>query len=474
MNRPPASSEPPPAGGQLFDLLIRGGLLVGERTVLRADLGVRQGRIAAILAPDEPARAEQQLDARGLHVLPGLVDAHVHFNEPGRAHWEGFASGSRAAAAGGVTTVLDMPLNSTPPVLDPAALEAKRRAVADQSIVDYGFWGGLVDDNTAQLPALHEAGVVGCKAFLCDSGLAEYPRASESVLLAGLRALAPLGGLVGVHAEQHDLALQFGQRLRQAGRRDPRAWAESRPPLVETLAAETALRLAETAGARLHLVHVSAPDTVRLVAAARRRGVRASLETCPHYLALDEDDLARLGPLAKCAPPLRPRALVEDLWRCLLAGQIDCVASDHSPAGPEEKHLQADDIWPSWGGISGVQTTLPVLLTEGVHRRGLPLPTLVRLVAANPARRFGLAPRKGSLRPGADADLALVALEDEWQLEAANLLTRHPLSPFLGRRFKGRVRQTLVRGRTVYLNGQIVAPAGWGRPLRPAPAATAG
>lgn len=448
------------------ELVIRRGTLIAEDGLYPADLAITDGRIAAILEPSAPVSAEQELDASGLHILPGLVDVHVHFNEPGRTDWEGFETGSRAAAAGGVTTVLDMPLNCIPPTLDVAALETKRAAVAGKSVVDYGFWGGLIDDNSAELPALHAAGVVACKAFMCDSGIAEYPRADEGVLSEGLRRLAPRGGILGLHAELHDATDHLGRALRSLGRRDPRAWAESRPAATETGAAEVALRLAGEYGGRVHFVHVSAPETARAVAAARQRGVAATLETCPHYLALDEDDLARLGPVAKCAPPVRPRALVEELWACLSAGMIDCIASDHSPSSPEEKRLDAGDIWQAWGGIAGVQTTLPILLTEGYRRRGLSLWTLTRLVAGNPARIFGLAPRKGAIRVGADADLALVDLDAEWELRADDLFTRHRLSPFLGRRFRGRVRRTLVRGTVVYRDGEIVAPGGHGREVR--------
>src|SRR5262249_38178771 len=216
-------------------------------------------------------------------------------------------------------------------------------------------------------------------------------------------------------------------------------------------------------GAQVHFVHVSTPAAAERIAAARAAGVAASLETCPHYLALDEDDLARLGPIAKCAPPLRPRAMVDALWQHVLAGDVDCIASDHSPCPPEDKERGKDDIWRAWGGIAGVQTMLPVLLTEGVQRRGLPLPHLVRLVAANPARRFGLYPRKGALRVGSDADLTVLDLEREWTLQADDLRTRWPINPFIGRQFHGAV--AAVRGTIVYQDGQVTAPPGHGQLL---------
>ena len=445
------------------DLVVRGGLLVRPNGLLRADLAVSDGRIVGLLEPDLRCAAEEEVDASGLHVLPGLVDSHVHFNEPGRTEWEGFESGSQAAAAGGVTTVLDMPLNSRPPVLDAAALAVKRAAVAGRSVVDYGFWGGVVPGNTAALPALLEAGALACKAFMCHSGLDEFPRADEGTLIEALRALGPLDGILGLHAEAHEATSALGERLRAVGRRDPLAWAESRPAYTEAMAAASALRVAEAVGGRLHFVHVSAAETVRLVAAARASGVRATLETCPHYLALSDEDLARLGPVAKCAPPLRSRGEIEALWACLRAGLIDCVVSDHSPCSVEEKRLDSGDIWQAWGGIGGVQTSLPVMLTEGVHRRGLAVTELARLMADKPARIFGLQRRKGGLRPGLDADLALLDLDAEWELQPEMLLSRSRLSPFVGRRFKGRVARTLVRGRTVFVDGEIVAELGYGR-----------
>ena len=442
-------------------LLVRGGLLVSEQAVESGDLLLRDGRIAAIVPPGQAVAADSTLDAHGLHVLPGLVDCHVHFIEPGRTDWEGYLTGTAAAAAGGVTTVLDMPLNSHPPTLDARALALKRAAAAEHALVDYGHWGGLIPGSLDHLAELQAAGVVGVKAFLCDSGLAEYPALDSFALLDAVQRTAELGLLLGLHAEDAETTRHLGEQARAAGRRAPLDWARARPPETEIAAVRAALEAAGEAGAPLHFVHLSTGQAVRLAADARAAGQDVTTETCPHYLTLDESDLARLGPIAKCAPPLRPREVVDELWQALLDGTVDIIASDHSPCPPSMK--TPDDIWQAWGGIAGVQTSLPVLLTEGVHRRGLPLSRLVALMATNPARRFGLYPRKGTLSVGSDADLALVDLDRSWTLHASELRTRWPISPFVDRTFRGMVVATLVRGRLVFEAGQIRVEPGYGK-----------
>ena len=450
------------------EILVQGGALVTEHEVFAADLAIVGGRVAGILEPGAPGvQAETRVDARGKLVLPGLVDGHVHFNEPGRTHWEGYATGSAAAAAGGITTFLDMPLNNDPPTLDGASLALKAEAVAGNSIVDYGLWGGVVPGNLDRLGELRDGGVVAAKAFMCHSGLDGYPGVDDASLYDALRRCAELGLIVGLHAESDALTTALGRAAQAAGQRDSRAWARSRPPFTEVEPVRRALLLARETGASVHFVHVSTPEAVREVAEARARGVSATLETCPHYLALDEDDLARLGPYGKCAPPLRPRALVEELWGEVLAGRVDLIASDHSPCPPEEKERGRDDIWHAWGGLHGVQTLLPVLLDEGVHRRGMPLPLLVRLTSAAPARRYGLYPKKGALLVGSDADFVIVNPDAEWTLDAGMLKTRWPVSPFVGRRFRGRVESSFLRGTAVCRAGNLVVEPGFGERLRP-------
>jgi allantoinase len=442
-------------------LLVTGGYLVDELSVRRADVLVQDGRVLAILPPDHERTADQVLDARGLHVLPGLVDAHVHFNEPGRTDWEGFLTGTTAAAAGGVATVCDMPLNCYPPSLDARALALKRGAIAHHAMIDYALWGGLVAESVRHVPELQREGVVGVKAFLCDSGLPEYPHLDEFGLLEAMQTCADLGLLLALHAEDASETHRLGELARAEGRRTAVDWAHSRPPGTEIAAVQRALELGRATGARLHFVHISTGGAARLVQAARAEGADVSVETCPHYLVLDEADLERLGTLAKCAPPLRSRRDVEELWQALLDGAIDWIASDHSPCPPRMK--LTDDVWSAWGGLGGVQTLLPVVLTEGVHKRHLSLSRLVSLTAGHPARRLGLYPRKGALEPGSDADLTLVDLECTWTLEAAALRTRWPISPFLGNTFRGRVAATLVRGTVVWQEGAARVEPGFGQ-----------
>jgi allantoinase len=448
----------------VISLLVSGGQLVDELSIRRADVLIEDGRVAAILPPDHARSADEVLDASGLHVLPGLVDAHVHFDEPGRTEWEGFICGTTAAAASGITVVCDMPLNSHPPTLDRRALALKRAAVADHALVDYALWGGLVPDSLHHVAELQNDGVIGVKGFLCDSGLADFPPLDEFSLVDAIQQCADLGVLLALHAEDASETQRLGRAARASGRNAPVDWAASRPPSTELEAVRTALDSAKATGARLHFVHVSTAGAARLVAEARADGQDVSVETCPHYLLLDESDLERLGAFGKCAPPLRSREVVEELWQVVLDGAIDWIASDHSPCPPNMK--QTDDIWSAWGGLGGVQTLLPALLTEGVHARGLSLPRLVSLTSGVAARRLGLYPKKGVVEPGSDADLALVDLNHEWTLQADDLRTRWPINPFLGRAFRGKVRTTLVRGTVVWQDGVLRVEPGFGKPAR--------
>ncbi|MGZ4195097.1 MAG: allantoinase AllB [Solirubrobacteraceae bacterium] len=437
-----------------FDILIRGATVVGAGAQRRLDIGVADGLIAG-LGPELAGPATEEIDAAGLHLLPGVIDGHVHFNEPGRAEWEGFATGTRALAAGGATAAIDMPLNAHPPTVTVAAFDEKRRCLERSALVDIALWGGLVPGGVEAMDELAAAGVVGFKAFMCSSGIDDFQGVDDLTLYEGMCRAASLGLPIAVHAESEEITAGLAQRARAAGRRAMRDFLASRPVVAELQAIARAVSLAEESGCSLHVVHVSTGRGVAMVAAARARGVDVSCETCPHYLMLTEEDAETLGNVAKCAPPLRPREESEALWRALADGTLAMVASDHSPSPWALK--RGDDAFAAWGGISGCQTLLALLLSEGHRTRGLDLNLIARVTSGFVARRFRL-PGKARLEQSADADLVLVRLNSSHELSAGDLQYRHRHSPFLGRAMTASIARTLVRGRTVFAGGRIVGP----------------
>jgi allantoinase len=435
----------------MADLAVRGGTVVTPDAVFPADIAIEDGKITAV-SPEVPGAASE-IDAAGLFVFPGLIDAHLHFNEPGRTEWEGGATGSRALAAGGGTLFFDMPLNSTPCTVKAREFDRKRAALEASSITDFALWGGLVPGNLGEMAELAASGVVGFKAFLCDSGLPEFPRADDRTLADGLREAARLRLTVAVHAESHELVQGLSRRMAEQGRQGIRDFLDSRPVQAEVEAIQRAALLAGEAGAKLHIVHVSSGRGVAAAAEARARGVDVSIETCPHYLFFTEEDVERLGAVAKCAPPLRPGSEQASLWEKVFDGTVDLIASDHSPAPPE---MKSGAFWQAWGGIAGVQSTFAVLLDQGYHRRSLPLERIAALLAAEPAHRFRIANR-GQIAPGSAADLTLVDLDAAFTLKAEDLLHRHRLTPYVGACFRGAVRRTIRRGETIFSRGAITA-----------------
>ena len=445
-----------------YDLIVRGARLGWLSDAPVGDVAVADGVFAEV-GSEVSGDAVEVVDGSRLHLLPGGVDPHVHLNEPGRTEWEGIATGTAALAVGGVTCAIDMPLNSSPPVLDGASFDLKAAAVSGSARVDLALWGGLVPGDVDRLDELAARGVMGFKAFMSYGGLDDFPPVDDLTLYEGMTRAASLGLPVAVHAESDTITAGLAARARAAGRTGVRDYLASRPIVAETEAISRALHLASETGCALHVVHVSTGRGVALVAEARARGVDATCETCPHYLVLDEEDAERLGATAKCAPPLRPRGECDALWAALAAGDVAMVSSDHSPSPPSLKG--GEDFFAVWGGIAGAQSSLELLLSEGVHAGRIQLPALASLFAATAASRFAL-PGKGVVEPGADADLELVDLEHARVLQASELRSRHPISPYVGRDFRGRVVRTILRGRTVALNGEVVGePAG--RLLRP-------
>ena len=447
----------------LYDLVIRRGTLVTPSGLSQGDMAVADQRIVA-LGPELAGTSKEEIDATGLHLFPGVIDAHVHFNQPGRTHWEGFATGSRALAAGGSTSFFDMPLNAAPPTIDAKSFDLKLQAAQASSLVDFAFWGGIVPGNLSHLDELAERGVIGFKAFMSNSGIDDFPAADDLTLYEGMVRAARLGKIVAVHAENDQITHFLAQRAKRQGKEAVRDYLSSRPVIAELEAIGRAILLAQETGCALHIVHVSCGRGVKLVAEARERGVNVSCETCPHYLVLTEEDMVELGALAKCAPPLRAQAEQDALWQQLVAGNISFIASDHSPAPPEMK--VAPSFFDLWGGISGCQSLLQLLLTAGYQQRQLTLPILAALTAEHVARRFDLFPQKGVLSVGSEADCTLVDLQESFQLQSSDLFYRHRQSPYVGKTLRGRIIRTIVRGTTVFLKGQFVATP-HGRLLQP-------
>jgi allantoinase len=431
------------------DIVVRGGTLVRPEGRLKADVLIVDGRIADIAA--ELPSTPEEIDARGLHILPGVIDVHVHFNEPGRTEWEGAHTGSCALAAGGGTLFFDMPLNSSPCTVNAREVERKRVALEAASVADFGLWGGLVPESVGQMEPMAERGVVGFKAFMCDSGLPEFPYVDDQTMRNGMREAARLKLPVAVHAESQEMIRALAARFTGPSARD---FLASRPVAAEVDAIERALDLAGETGASLHLVHVSSGSGVASAAEAKARGVDVSIETCPHYVFFTENDLERLGVVAKCAPPLRDATERAALWRELLAGRVDIVGSDHSPSDPALK--REGDFRTSWGGIAGVQSTLAVLMERGIDGRRLRFEDISTLVVANPAKRFCVE-AKGRLDVGCDADLALIDTSKRLTVGSKQLHQRHKISPYLTHTFTGAVVRTIRRGETIFENGKIVA-----------------
>jgi allantoinase len=429
------------------DLIIRNGHVPGVGTT---DVAIEDGLVSD-LAASLSGSAGEEIDATGLLVLPGVFDAHVHFNEPGRTHWEGFATGSRALAAGGGTSFADMPLNASPPTIDRESFEQKRAAGEASSVLDFALWGGLVPGNIDQLEEMAECGVIGFKAFMIDSGIADFPGVDPGMLREGMKAAASLGLPVAVHAEDEKLIAEKSRAARESGNTGVRDYLDSRPPESEVEAVRIALELAGETRCRLQIVHVSCPEAVELIAAARAGGVDVTCEVCPHHLLLNEDAMFMHGALAKCAPPLRDEARREALWDKLLAQRIHNIGSDHSPAPPDMK--QGEDMFSVWGGIMGCQHGFLLLLDAVMERCQENLPAVWERLSSGPANRFGLGGRKGRIAPGYDADIVLIDRAGSRLIESGELLYKHSTSPYVGRTIRSRVVRSLLRGRDAGLSG---------------------
>jgi allantoinase len=435
------------------DLVVRGSRVVTPEGVHPAAIHIRDGIITGVTRTDEIPAGAPLFDAANSVVMPGLVDSHVHINEPGRTEWEGFETATRAAAAGGVTTLVDMPLNSIPATTTVAAFEQKIAAARGKCFVDVGFWGGAVPGNLADLRPLHEAGVLRFKSFLVDSGVPEFAAIGEADLRAALAELATLGSVLAIHAELPGPI----ERAASVVRGDPRRYwtfLRARPRVAENEAIELIVRACRETRARAHIVHLSSSDSLKALRLARKEGLPLTVETCPHYLWFAAEEIAEAATEYKCCPPIRERENQEKLWGALGEGLIQMVVSDHSPCPPEMKLRETGDFLKAWGGISSLQLRLPVMWTAA-RARGFGLDKIAEWLCTAPAKLVGIERRKGAIRAGCDADLVIWNPEAMFHVEHSMIHHRHKLTPYTGQELQGVVEATFLRGRKIYSDGQF-------------------
>jgi len=442
----------------IADLVIHNGTVVSPEMAIAASVAIKDGKILALGAAQAMPQAGEILDARGLHVLPGAIDVHVHFRDPGYAHKEDFATGTAAAAFGGVTTVFDMP-NTIPPTGTGEILREKHARAAASAHVDFGLYGLLGEDTIEHVPALIDGGVIGFKLYMGNT-FGNIPSPSTGAMLEAFEVVAATGKRISLHAETASIMARREARMAAAGRRDPLAHLAARPALVAIEAVSRAALLAEWTGARIHILHISSADELRPLAEAKARGIDITGETCPHYLMLSAADYARFGGIIRVNPPVREARHQEPLWRALADGTVDMIATDHAPHSPEEK--TRNDIWSVDCGFPGVETQMPLMLTEAAKGR-FSICDYVRWSASNPAHAWGLYPRKGVIAPGSDADIVIYDPAAQQVLSAASHHMNVDYSAYEGMEIIGRVDTVLSRGRVVIDAGEYHGATGHGR-----------
>lgn len=446
-----------------YDLIIRNGLVVLPDRVEKTDLAIKEGVIAKIEQKLSGTGLEER-EAAGTYIFPGMIDVHVHFNDPGRDQWESFETGSAMMAAGGGTTYFDMPLNGIPSTVDKQALLQKVEIGEKKSLVDFGLWGGLVPGNQKDLRELAEGGVIGFKAFLSESGNEEFERVDDAVLLSGMKEIASLNKILALHAESAAITDLLTKEKKEHGLISADDYLASRPTLAEAEAVERAITYAKLTGCALHFVHISSEAAIEKIEAAKKLGVNVTVETCPHYLLFTHDDLIEKGAVAKCAPPLREKSEQEKLIQLLLEGKFDMISSDHSPSPYSMKDPATHNLFEAWGGISGGQFTLMSMIKLAIKYH-IPFTKIAEWTAAAPAKRFGLK-SKGRIKVGLDADLAIVSLEEDFTVTEENFFAKHKQSLYLGQIFPCAINATINNGKVIYENGRIVEQKGIGSWLK--------
>ena len=437
------------------DLVIRSRRVVLPDGVRPATLLLAEGKIASVLPFENDAPAARELDCGDQAVMPGLVDTHVHINEPGRTEWEGFDTATRAAAAGGVTTLIEMPLNSIPATTSAGALEQKIRCATGRTWVDIGFWGGVVPGNEAELEGLFFAGAFGFKCFLVPSGVPEFAHVAEADLRRAMPVLARLDAVLLVHAEVPQPIAEAERQTAALPADEYSTWLRSRPRAAENEAIAMLIGLAREYRARIHIVHLSSAEALACIGNAQISGVPITVESCPHYLTLSAEEIPAGATRFKCAPPIREHTNQQQLWEGLREGVIRMIVSDHSPCTPEMKSLASRDFRQAWGGIASLELGLPVVWTAA-QARGFTLCDLARWMCTAPAKLASLDHRKGRIAVGCDADLVVWDTEESFSVDPLRLQQRHKITPYAGRQLRGKVKTTILCGTVIYDNGEFL------------------
>jgi allantoinase len=443
-----------------FDLIIKNGKIVLEDRCIRGNVYIKDGKIEKIDSKDLPAEANEIIDAEGKYILPGGVDCHSHIWEPTAYDYrEDFYTGSCNAASGGITTMIEMPL-SVPPVTDSSSFENRLR-YAKKSILDYALWGAFIEESLDNIEELHKLGCVGFKGFISKAS-PEYPSANDYILLRGMQEIGKCGSLAGLHAENSIIIDGYEKEFKKRGLNSGKYHELARPEINEIESIQKALLFSEETGCRLHICHLSIHRAIGIIEEAKKRGVKVTVETCPHYLTLTIDDLEAKGGFAKCNPPLRNRENLEKLWDLLKNGKIDCLGTDHTIYTDEDRLKHGDDIWSMPPGIGASDLFLPLMIDEGFNKRNMDMVQIANLTATSAAKIFGIYPQKGAIRVNADADLIIVDTDEEWTYEGKKSFSKSKCinGPFEGRKIKSSVIRTILRGKTIFVNGKIVVENG--------------
>lgn len=443
-----------------FDIIIKNGKIVLEDRCMNGSIYVKNGKIAYIGSDDLLAEADEIIDAGGKYILPGGVDCHSHIWEPTAYDYrEDFYTGSCTAASGGITTMIEMPL-SVPPVTDIKSFE-NRLKHAKKSILDYALWGAFIEESLGNLAELYNLGCVAFKGFLSKAS-PEYPSANDYVLLKGMHEISEIGSIAGLHAENSAIIDGYEKELKKRGLNSGKYHELAHPEINEIESIQKALLFSEETGCRLHICHLSTHRAIDIIEEAKKKGVKVTVETCPHYLTLTVDDLEAKGGFAKCNPPLRSRENLEKLWELLKNGKIDCIGTDHTIYTDEDRLKHGDDIWSMPPGIGASDLFLPIMLDEGFNKRNMDIVQIANLTATASAKIFGLYPKKGAIQVNADADLIIVDTEEEWIYEGRKSFSKSKCinGPFEGRRIRSSVKRTILRGKTIFLNGEILVEDG--------------